>query len=216
MQLDAQPDSGFRAIGATPYLCPLPAVMLACADPERGIRPNIITVAWTGVVCSKPPMISVSIKKERYSYELIRRTGEFTVNLVSRELCRALDYCGVKSGRDGDKFAACKLTPIIAPPLTSAPAIAQCPAHLLCRVDRVIPLGSHDLFLANVIQVSVQERYFTDTGAIDEGRMGLVSYVHGKYRSVCEELGFFGYAVAGEEARRRRMNPVKNTQDKSR
>lgn len=100
----------FRTIGPTTYLCPIPAVMLGCANPEDG-APNLITVAWTGVVCSKPPMLSVSIRKSRLSHDMIARTGEFTLNLTSRALCRAMDFCGVKSGREVDKFAHLGLTP---------------------------------------------------------------------------------------------------------
>lgn len=197
--------SGFTQIGATPYLCPVPAVMLGCADPENGIASNLITVAWAGIVCTKPPMISVSIRPERYSHSIIRQTGEFTVNLIGQELCRAMDYCGMKSGRDIDKFAACQLTPIPAPKLSATPAIKECPAFLSCKVNKIVPLGSHDLFLAEVMEVSIQNQFFTDTGAIDEGRMKLVSYVHGKYRATGEPLGFFGYSIASEEALKRRM-----------
>lgn len=199
--------SAFRAIGPTTYLCPIPAVMLGCADPENGIKPNLITVAWTGIVCSKPPMLSVSIRKSRYSYDIIKRTGEFTVNLVSEALCRAADYCGVKSGRNTDKFGDMGLTPVAAPPLTAAPAIAQAPAYLSCRVRSVTELGSHDLFLADILEVHVGERYFTPSGAIDEAAMKLVSYVHGRYFATGSEQGFFGYAVASEEALKRRDKP---------
>lgn len=196
----------FKSIGATTYLCPVPAVMLGCADPNISEKPNIITVAWAGIVCSKPPMISVSLRRERYSYDIIKNTGEFTVNLVSEELCKALDFCGVKSGRDTDKFAACGLTPLPAPPLRFAPAIAQCPAHIMCEADRILELGSHDMFIARVLDVRVNERYFTESGAIDEGAMRLISYVHGKYRRVGEDLGFFGYSVAGADAVKRRAS----------
>ena len=143
----------FRPIGPTTYLSPIPAVMLGCADPENGYEANLITVAWTGVVCTRPPMVSVSIRKSRLSHELIRRTGEFTLNLTGRSLCRAVDFCGVKSGRDVNKFEACGLTPIPAPPLTHAPAVEEAPAYLCCRVKSVQELGSHDLFLAEVEQV---------------------------------------------------------------
>ena len=126
----------FRTIGPTTYLCPIPAVMLGCADPEGG-APNLITVAWTGVVCSKPPMLSVSIRKSRLSHDMIARTGEFTLNLTSRALCRAMDFCGVKSGREVDKFAHLGLMPLPAPGLKAAPAVAEAPAFLSCRVRSV-------------------------------------------------------------------------------
>lgn len=196
---------GFRAIGATPYLSPVPSVLVGCADPEGGLGPNLITVAWTGICCSRPPMLSISLRKERHSYGIIRRTGEFTVNLVGENLLQAMDYCGVKSGRDLDKFAALGLTPVPAPFLAVAPALGESPAFLCCRVKDILPLGSHDLFLAEILQVCVQEVFFTDSGAIDEQAMKLVGYVHGKYRALGPELGFFGFSVAGRGALARRM-----------
>ena len=198
-------ESTFRTIGPTTYLCPIPAVMLGCADPEGGYPPNLITVAWAGVVCTRPPMISVSIRKSRLSHAIISRTGEFTLNLVSRALCETMDFCGVKSGRDVDKFAARNLTPIPAPEMEYAPAAAEAPAFLSCKVQQVIELGSHDLFLAEVRQVSIQDRYFRPDGSINEEAMDLVSYVHGKYRALGGVLGFFGYSLASPEVRRRRL-----------
>ena len=197
----------FRPIGPTTYLSPIPAVMLGCADPENGYEANLITVAWTGVVCTRPPMVSVSIRKSRLSHELIRRTGEFTLNLTGRSLCRAVDFCGVKSGRDVNKFEACGLTPIPAPPLTHAPAVEEAPAYLCCRVKSVQERGSHDLFLAEVEQVYVADEYFTESGSIREEDMELVAYVHGKYCAVGKPLGFFGYSVASPKALKRRSAP---------
>ena len=139
-------------------------------------------------------MISVSIRKSRLSHAIISRTGEFTLNLVSRALCESMDFCGVKSGRDVDKFAARNLTPIPAPEMEHAPAAAEAPAFLSCKVQQVIELGSHDLFLAEVRQVSIQDRYFRPDGSINEEAMDLVGYVHGKYRALGEVLGFFGLA----------------------
>jgi len=196
--------SAFREIGPTTYLCPIPSVLVGCADPANGCKPNLITIAWTGVVCSKPPMLSISVRKSRYSHELITRTGEFTVNLVGQSLCEAMDYCGVKSGREVDKFAAMNLTAIPAPGLSCAPALAEAPAFLSCKVKQVIELGTHDLFLADIVQVSVADRYFREDGSIDEEAMELVSYVHGKYRALSDVMGFFGYAVASPEAKKRR------------
>ena len=197
--------SSFRAIGATPYLSPVPVVLIGCADPKAGIAPNLITVAWAGICCSHPPMLSISVRKSRHSYDLIARTGEFTVNLVSEALLNAADFCGVKSGRDLDKFEVLGLTAVAAPGLDAAPALAESPAYLCCRVHSIQPLGSHDLFLANITQVCVQERYFTDTGAIDEAKMKLVGYVHGKYRALGAEIGFFGFSVAKKSVRTRRL-----------
>lgn len=194
----------FRQIGPTTYLCPIPSVMLGCADPEHGFQNNLITIAWAGVVCSKPPMISVSIRKSRLSHTIISNTKEFTLNLIGRELCESMDFCGVKSGREVDKFAECHLTAVPAPELSVAPAVAEAPAFLSCKVTQVIELGSHDLFLAEVKQVSVADRYFREDGSIDEEAMELVSYVHGKYRALSDVLGFFGYSLASDEVRQRR------------
>lgn len=195
--------SSFRSIGPTTYLCPIPAVLLGCA-PADGGRPDLITVAWTGIVCSKPPMLSVSIRKSRLSHELISQSGEFTLNLIGRELCHAMDFCGVKSGREVDKFAHLGLTAVSAPGLKIAPAVAEAPAFLSCRVRSVQELGSHDLFLADIVEVSVQDRFFLPDGSIDEAAMELVGYVHGKYHALGEALGFFGYSIASPDALKRR------------
>lgn len=209
---DEAPKAGpvFRAIGATTYLSPMPAVLIGCADRVEGARPNLITVAWTGICCSHPPMLSISLRKERHSYALIERSREFTVNLVGEPLLRAMDFCGVKSGRGVDKFEALGLTAIPAAPLTHAPALAESPAYLCCRVQEILPLGSHDLFLAEIAQVCVQERYFTETGAINEKQMQLVGYVHGKYRALADEIGFFGFSVAREAVLKQRQGPSPN------
>ena len=194
----------FRTIGPTTYLSPIPSVLVGCADPANGVKPNLITVAWAGVVCSKPPMISVSIRKERYSHAIISRTGEFTVNLVGRELCKAMDFCGVKSGREVDKFASLSLTPVPAPGLECAVGVGEAPAFLSCKVHQIIELGSHDLFIGAVQQVSVADRFFREDGSINEDAMHLVNYIHGTYHVTSEPVGFFGYSVASPRALERR------------
>ena len=202
--------NAFRAIGPTTYLCPTPAVLLGCADgaanaPDGEPRPNLVTVAWTGICCTKPPMLSVSLRPERYSHALISKSGEFTVNLIGEPLVKAMDFCGVKSGRDVDKFQALDLHAIPAPSLSVAPALEEAPAFLCCKVRQILPLGSHDLFLAEIVEVCVRDTFFRDDGSIDEAAMRLVAYVHGKYRALGAELGFFGYSVAGPDALKRRM-----------
>lgn len=194
----------FREIGPTTYLSPIPSVLVGCADPANGMKPNLITIAWAGVVCSKPPMVSISIRKERHSHALVKNTGEFTVNLIGKDLLKAMDFCGVKSGRDVDKFAHLGITAIPAPGLEVAPAIAEAPAFLSCKVRQIIELGSHDMFIGEVQQVSVADRYFREDGSINEDAMELVNYIHGTYHAVSEPLGFFGFSVASEEALRRR------------
>lgn len=207
----------FRAIGATTYLCPIPAVLVGCAADagwKRGgnEKPNLVTVAWAGVCCTKPPMLSISLRPERFSHGLILRSGEFTVNLVGEALLYAMDFCGVKSGRELDKFQALGLTAIAAPKLETAPALAQAPAYLCCKVRQVVPLGSHDLFVAEILEVCVGERFFRADGSIDEAAMALVASVHGKYCALGGVKGFFGFSVASEAALRRRMpSPAKDS-----
>ena len=206
-------EADFRAIGATTYLCPTPTVLVGCAAEDGWKRgeskiANMITVAWTGICCSHPPMLSVSIRPERHSNALIRTSGEFTVNLVGESLLYAMDFCGVKSGRDMDKFETLKLHTTQAESMTIAPALAEAPAYLCCKVKQIIPLGSHDLFLAEIVQVHVQDQFFREDGSIDEQAMKLVSFVHGKYRELGAEIGFFGFSVAGDAARKRRTSTL--------
>ncbi len=199
----------FRAIGPTTYLCPTATVLVGCAGDAGwqvgGAGANLITIAWAGIVCTKPPMVSVAIRPERFSHGLVSRSGEFTVNLVGEPLLYAMDYCGVKSGRDIDKFAALGLNPAPAKGLDIAPALHEAPAYLSCKVKQVLPLGTHDLFIGEIVEVCVRDGYFLPDGSIDERAMALVAYVHGKYRAMGEELGFFGYSVASDDVLSRRM-----------
>lgn len=173
-------------------LYPVPAVMVSCM--REGERPNIITVAWAGTICSSPAMLSVSIRKERYSYDIIKESGEFAVNLVTADLVRAADYCGVKSGRDVDKFADMKLTPCS---LTNigVPGIAESPVILSCRVTEIKPLGSHDLFLAEVVGVTVDSKYMDEHNKFHLNQSKLISYSHGEYFELGKKVGSFGYSV---------------------
>ena len=174
-------------------LAPLPAVMAACGGTERW-KPNIITLAWTGIVCSDPPMLSVSIRPERYSYEIIRDTGEFTVNIPTARLAAVTDWCGVVSGREHDKFRERGLTAVPSSQV-SAPLIAECPLGLECRVKESIPLGSHVLFLADILAVQVSESFLDAKGRLDLEKEGLLAYVHGHYFSLGRCLGHFGFSV---------------------
>jgi len=187
-------------------LAPVPAVMVSCALP--GIRPNIITLAWVGTVNSEPPMCAISVRKERCSHDIIRDSGEFVINLVGEDQLRATDYCGVKSGRDVDKFAACGLTPVAIEGFT-APAVGECPLYLACRVQSVQELGSHDLFLGTIEKVGVRQDMLDDTGRIDFGKMRLTAYNHGVYYALGGTLGFFGFSVAAPDVLERRMKELK-------
>lgn len=173
-------------------LYPIPAVMVSCG--REGEKPNIITVAWAGTVCSSPAMVSVSVRPERYSYPIIQETGEFVINLTTEKLLRAADYCGVRSGRDVDKFMEMGLTP--QPSLhVKAPGIAESPVNIECRVTETRALGSHDMFLAEVVGVTVTEEFMDEKGAFHLNDTGLVVYSHGTYFSLGEQLGTFGYSV---------------------
>ena len=173
-------------------LYPIPAVMVSVQRP--GERPNIITVAWAGTICSSPAMLSISVRPERYSYDIIKETGEFVVNLVTKELTYAADYCGVKSGRDTDKFKRMNLTPSVSQHI-QAPGIAESPVNLECKVKEVIPLGSHDLFLAEILGVTIDEQYMDEKGKFHLNSTGLVTYSHGEYFTLGEKIGKFGYSV---------------------
>ncbi len=181
-------------------LYPLPAVMVSCQRP--GERPNIITVAWAGTTCSSPAMVSISIRPERYSYGIIKETGEFVINLVNRELTYATDFCGVRSGRDVDKFKEMNLTPVSSETV-SAPSIKESPVNIQCRVTQIIPLGSHDLFLAEVTGITVDQDYMDEKGKFHLNSTGLVAYSHGEYFLLGEKLGKFGYSVQKRDGQKR-------------
>lgn len=174
-------------------LYPVPAVMVSCAKP--GQKPNIITVAWAGTICSDPVMLSISVRKERFSHEIISETGEFVVNLTTKDLCRAADFCGVRSGRDVDKFKEMKLTPLKSSRI-SAPGIAESPVNIECRVVEVKELGSHDMFIARVEAVTADERFMDESGRFKLDDARLVAYSHGEYFELGEKIGKFGFSVA--------------------
>lgn len=173
-------------------LYPLPAVMVSCGRPEE--KPNIITVAWAGTVCSSPAMVSISVRPERYSYDIIRQTGEFVINLTTEKLVRATDYCGVRSGRDVDKFQEMHLTAGKAEHV-SAPLIEESPVNIECRVQQVLELGSHHMFVAEVVGVDVDEAYLDEKGKFQLNKAGLMVYSHGEYFGLGKKLGSFGYSV---------------------
>ena len=186
----------FRTLAPCCMLSPVPAVMVSCRGVQPGDKPNIVTIAWAGTVNSNPPMVSISVQKKRFSYEMI---------LVDEAHCKALDYCGVKSGRDVDKWAETGLTPMAAQGMQYAPAIAECPAYLSCKVRQVLSLGSHEMFLGEVVGVSVQEKYFAPDGSLHLEAAHLVGYSHGVYQRCGEVLGFFGYSVANPDVLEKRM-----------
>ena len=183
---------------------PLPAVLVSCgADPTEY---NMLTVAWTGTVCSDPPMCYISVRPERHSYPIIRRTGEFVINLTTAAMARATDWCGVRSGRDFDKFAECGLTPLPAAKV-AAPVIAESPVSIECRVKQRVPLGSHDMFIAEVVNVQVDESLIDPaTGKFDLERAGLLVYSHGEYFELGRMIGYFGWSVRRRKVIKREKN----------
>ena len=175
-------------------LYPLPAVMVSCKRKGEEERPNIITVAWAGTVCSDPPMLSISVRPSRYSHDIIEESGEFVVNLVTEKLVSACDFCGVRSGRDFDKFAGLGLHPYVSD-LLETPAIEESPVNLYCSVVKTERLGSHDMYIAEIKGVTVDESYLDKNGRFDLESTGLIAYSHGEYFSLGEKLGSFGYSV---------------------
>lgn len=171
---------------------PLPAVLVSCgATPEEY---NVLTVSWTGTICSNPPMCYVSIRPERHSYDIIKRTGAFVINLTNRDIEFATDFCGVKSGRECNKFEMANLTPQKAE-FVDAPIILESPVSIECKVVEVKPLGSHDMFIAEVVNVVVEDSYLQENGQLDMAAMNLLAYNHGQYFDVTNPRGFFGWSI---------------------
>ena len=172
---------------------PLPAVMVSTADKEG--NSNILTVAWTGTVCTNPAMVYISVRPERYSYHMIEESGEFVINLTTEQLAYATDYCGVRSGRDVDKWKECHLTAKKAEKLQYAPVIEEAPVNIECVVTKVEKLGSHHMFLAEVKAVQVDESYMDEKGKFELNKTGLLAYSHGEYLGLGKKIGTFGYSV---------------------
>ena len=173
-------------------LYPVPAVMVSCQRP--GEKANIVTVAWAGTICSDPAMLSISVRPERYSYDIISETKEFVVNLVTTDLTRACDWCGVRSGRDYDKFKEMKLTEYKSEYMDT-PAIDESPVNIYCKVKKIEKLGSHHMFIAEVVGVTVDDKYMDEKGRFDLRATNLMAYSHGEYFTLGKKLGKFGYSV---------------------
>ncbi len=192
-------DSGAKEVWKPgTLLCPVPVVMVTCVG--HAGRPNILTVAWTGIVCTDPPMLSISVRPDRYSYDLIQETGEFVVNVPSLREVRATDLCGVISGREEDKFERAGLTPAPAS-VVSAPLIRECPVNLECRVTQTLALGSHTMFLAEIVATQVSKSLMTETGRLALEKAGLAVFAHGHYFSLGKHLGHFGFSVRKKKKR---------------
>ena len=186
-------------------LNPTPVVLVSCAEKGNPDNRDLVTVAWAGTVNSEPPMVSVSLRKERYSHGLISSSGEFVVNLVDEALAKATDFCGVRSGRDVDKASALGLTLVPAEGMETAPRVDGAPVSLSCKVKQVLELGSHDMFLGEIVAVRVRKDLLDEKGSLHMEKARLVAYSHGLYHRIGEVMGFFGYSVARPEVLERRM-----------
>lgn len=182
-------------------LYPLPAVMISAAAQDG--RDNIITVAWAGTICTNPAMVSISIKPERYSYQLIKESGQFVINLTTEELTAAVDYCGVRSGRDVDKFAELKLHREKAS-YVAAPMIAEAPVNIECAVKSIHELGSHHMFVATVLAVHADERYLNEQNKFMFNEAKPIVYSHGEYYGLGARQGSFGYSVRRKKRKKRK------------
>ena len=180
-------------------LYPLPAVMVSVSDGEG--NDNIITVAWAGTVCTNPPMVSISVRPSRFSYDMLRKTGEFVINLTTSAMCKEVDFCGVRSGRDIDKLEKCGFHAVPAREV-SAPIIEECPVSLECRIIEEKPLGTHTMFLAEIVGIDVDERYIDSKGKLNLQQCGLTAYAHGEYFALGRKLGDFGFSVRKKNKKR--------------
>ena len=182
---------------------PLPAVLVSCGESEEEY--NLFTVAWTGTVCTNPPMCYISVRPERHSYPIIKRTGEFVINLTNAPLARATDWCGVRSGRDYDKSREMGLHYESAS-VVKAPILAEAPVSIECRVKQIISLGSHDMFLAEVVNVAVDEEYIDpETGKLDLQKAEMITYCHGEYFNLGKVIGHFGWSVRKKSKTKRNL-----------
>lgn len=173
------------------FIYPIPAVMVSCGTMEES---NIITVAWTGILNTNPAMCYISVRPERYSHDIIKKNGEFAINLTTRQLAYATDWCGVKSGRDVDKFKEMKLTKERAN-IIKAPLIKECPVSVECKVKEIVPLGSHDMFIAEIVAIDADEKYIDEKGAFNISKCDLIAYANGGYYPLESKIGKFGYSV---------------------
>ena len=181
-------------------LYPLPAVLVTVRDREG--RDNIITIAWVGTACTNPPMLYISVRPERYFYEALRETGEFVVNLTTKEMVKAVDFCGVRSGKDVDKYAQTGLHKGEASKVNVS-VIEESPVNIECKVREILELGSHHMFLADVVHVTVDEKYMDEKGTFHLERSNPIVYSHGTYFDIGDSLGTFGYSVRKKKKKRK-------------
>ncbi|MCI9040046.1 MAG: flavin reductase family protein [Clostridia bacterium] len=182
------------------FIYPLPVVMVSCGNMEKS---NIITVAWTGIINTDKPMCYISVRKERYSHDIIKNTKEFVINLTNQDLVYATDWCGVKTGAKVDKFKEMKLTKENAK-FVKCPLIQESPVSIECRVKEIKELGSHDMFMAEILSIDAEDTYIDEKGAFDITKCNLITYANGKYFTLGKQIGKFGYSVAKKKNRKRK------------
>ena len=182
------------------FIYPLPAVMVSCGDMKNS---NIITVAWTGIINTNPAMCYISVRPERFSHELIKKNGEFVINLTTKELARTTDWCGVKSGRDFDKFKEMGLTKEKAT-IVKSPMIAESPISVECKVDKIVPLGSHDMITAKIVAINVSDKFVNEKGAFDISKCDLMAYANGGYYPLGKKIGQFGFSVMKKSTKKKK------------
>ena len=190
-------------VGLSTILNPVPVVMISTAN-KNGEK-NICTVAWAGTVNSEPPMVSISLRKSRLTHDYVEETGEFVINLVNKSLAKPCDYCGVKSGRDEDKFKQCGLSSIEGKNLEYAVAIKEAPVNISCKVVSKTELGSHDMYVAEIVGITADSYLNDEKGRLCLDKAKLVAYNHGEYFLLGEKIGFFGYSIANEEVLKKRL-----------
>ena len=177
--------------GGGALLAPVPPALVSCGTVEN---PNVLTIAWTGIINTKPPMTYISVRPSRYSYNIIKQSGEFVINLTTSSMCREVDFCGVRSGKDINKLEKCGFHAVPSVKL-SAPVIEECPVSLECRVTDIKPLGTHDMFIAEIVGADIDERYIDSKGKLNLQQCGLMAYAHGEYFALGRKLGDFGFSV---------------------
>ncbi len=178
-------------------MAPVPPALISCA---YGGKDNLITIAWTGIINSEPAKTYISVRPSRYSYDLIKNSGEFVINMPSSHIVRSIDFCGVKSGKDIDKFAACRLTREAAS-IVSCPMVAESPVSIECKVTEIVPLGTHDMFIADILAVHIDERYIDEKGKFHPEKCAFAAYAHGQYFALGKKIGSFGYSVKKKKAK---------------
>ena len=190
-------------------IAPLPPVMVSCGDMESS---NILTVAWTGITNTIPPKTYISVRPSRHSYNIIKNSGEFVLNLTPASLIKAADYCGIYTGAKVDKFAKCNLTKEEATEV-ACPLIAECPLSIECKVTDIIPLGTHDMFMADIVAVNVDDSLLDKNGKLDLARAGLAAFAHGEYFELGKKIGYFGFSAA--KKKKGKGNPQKGSPNAS-